>query len=135
LITGNRARPQFHSEGRQLGMGMREQNPDPLTDIHPDTARELGIADGDWIYIETRRGVIQQKARFNEGIHPKVVDVASHWWFPEEPPEEPWLRGAWQSNANVLTLDDPEVCDPLSGGWALRALLCKVYKVQKPAMS
>jgi thiosulfate reductase/polysulfide reductase chain A len=135
LITGNRVRPQFHSEGRQLGMGMREQNPDPLTDIHPDTAAELGIADGDWIYIETRRGVIKQRARFNEGIHPRVVDVASHWWFPEEPLEEPSLRGAWQSNANVLTQDDPEFCDPLTGGWCLRALLCKVYKVQKPAVS
>jgi thiosulfate reductase/polysulfide reductase chain A len=132
LTTGNRNRPQFHSEQRQLGMGMREQNPDPLVDIHPDTAKELGIADGDWVYIETRRGVIKQKARLNAGIHPRVVDAASHWWFPEEPAQEPWLHGVWPANANVLTLDDPEACDPLSGGWALRALLCKVYKAQTP---
>ena len=37
-------------------MGMREQHPEPLMDIHPDTARGLGIADGDWAYIETREG-------------------------------------------------------------------------------
>jgi thiosulfate reductase/polysulfide reductase chain A len=132
LTTGNRIRPQFHSEHRQLGIGMREKNPDPLVDIHPDTATELGIADGDWVYIETLRGVIKQKARLNSGIHPQVVDVASHWWFPEEPAQEPWLHGAWQSNANMLTLDDPEACDPISGGWVLRGLLCRVYKVQKP---
>jgi hypothetical protein len=28
----------------------------------------------------------------------------------------------------VLTLDEPEACDELSGGWCNRALLCKVYR-------
>ncbi len=132
LTTGGRFRPQFHSENRQFGMGMREQHPDPLMDIHPDTAHALGIADGDWAYIETRRGVIKQKARVTKGIHPKHVNVESHWWFPEQPAQEPWLHGLWQSNANVLTMDDPDTCDPLTGGWPVRALLCKVYKVQNP---
>ena len=130
LTTGGRSRPLFHSEHRQLGIGTREQHPDPLLDIHPDTAKKLGIANGDWAYIETRRGVIKQKARLTTGIDPRVVNVESHWWFPEQPAQEPWLHGVWQSNANVLTLDDPEACDPLTGGWALRALLCKVYKGQ-----
>ncbi len=130
LTTGGRSRPLFHSEMRQPGIGMREKHPEPLMDIHPDTARELGIANGDWAYIETRRGVIKQKANVTPTIHPKVVNVESHWWFPEQPAQEPWLHGLWQSNANVLTLDDPDSCDPLTGGWALRALLCKVYKVE-----
>ena len=132
LTTGGRFRPQFHSENRQLGMGMREQHPDPLMDIHPDTAGSLGIAEGDWVYIETRRGVIKQRARVTKGIHPKVVNVQSHWWFPEQPAREPWLHGLWQSNANVLTMDDPDSCDPLTGGWPTRALLCKVYKAITP---
>ncbi|MCK4815402.1 molybdopterin-dependent oxidoreductase, partial [bacterium] len=63
LTTGGKFRPQFHSENRQLGMGMREQHPYPLMDIHPNTAQELDINDGDWAYIETRRGVIRQRAR------------------------------------------------------------------------
>ena len=132
LTTGGRSRPLFHSEHRQLGMGMREQHPEPLMDIHPDTARSLNIVDGDWAYIETRRGVIKQKARVTTTIHPQVVNVESHWWFPEQPAQEPCLHGLWQSNANVLTDDDPDSCDPITGGWALRALLCKVYKVQNP---
>ena len=53
-----------------------------------------------------------------------------NWWFPEQPAREPWLHGLWQSNANVLTMDDPDTCDPLTGGWPARALLCKVYKVR-----
>lgn len=132
LTTGGRTRPLFHSEHRQLGMGMREQHPEPLVEIHPETARKHGIDDGDWIYIETRRGVIKQKARLTTGIHPEVINAESHWWFPEEPLQEPWLRGLWPSNANVLTLDEPETCDPLSGGWTLRALQCRVYRVQTP---
>jgi anaerobic selenocysteine-containing dehydrogenase len=132
LITGGRFLPQFQSEDRQLGMGMREQHPDPLVEIHPDTARELGITEGDWVYIETRRGVIKQKANITARIHPKVVNVEHNWWFPEQPGQEPWLFGLWQSNANVLTLDDPDSCDPLTGSWGMRALLCKIYKVRTP---
>jgi thiosulfate reductase/polysulfide reductase chain A len=130
LITGGRFLPMFQSEHRQLGMGMREQHPDPLMDIHPDTASELGIADGDWAYIETLRGVIKQRAKVTEKIHPKVINCEHLWWFPEQPAREPWLGGMWESNCNVLTKDDLDTCDPLTGGWTMRALLCKVYKVK-----
>lgn len=130
LITGGRFLPMFQSEHRQLGMGLREQHPYPLMDIHPDTAKELGIVDGDWTYIETLRGVIKQKAHVTDRIHPKVINAQHCWWFPEQPAQEPWLGGMWESNCNVLTMDDPETCDPLTGGWTMRALLCKVYKVQ-----
>jgi len=133
LITGGRVKPLFHSENRQLGMGLREQHPAPLMDIHPDTAKTLGIADGDWAYIETARGVIRQRARLTTGIDPRVVNVEAQWWYPEQPAREPWLHGVWESNANVLTMDAPEVCDPVTGGWPLRALLCKVYKAQAPS--
>jgi thiosulfate reductase/polysulfide reductase chain A len=129
LNTGGRFMPMFHSEHRQWGTGMRERHPDPLTDIHPETAQKLGIREGDWIYIETRRGRIKQKAHLNPGILSNVVNVEASWWFPEMDGAEPSLHGLWESNANVLTLDDPESCDPLTGGWCNRALLCKVYKV------
>jgi len=128
LNTGGRFMPQFHSEHRQWGMGMRERHPDPLTSIHPDTAAKLGIKDGDWVYIETKRGKIQQKAFLDPGLLPNVVNVEASWWFPEDPAEEPSLHGVFKSNANMLTVDDPEYCDPLTGGWSCRALLCKVYK-------
>jgi thiosulfate reductase/polysulfide reductase chain A len=124
--------PQFHSEHRQLGMGMHEQHPDPLVDIHPSKAQALGIVDGDWVYIETQRGVIKQRAKFTTGIDPMVINIEASWWFPEQPGQEPWLYGVWQSNANVLTLNDPDTCDPLTGGWPMRALLCKVSKVRRP---
>jgi thiosulfate reductase/polysulfide reductase chain A len=132
LITGGRFNPQFHSEHRQIGMGMREQHPEPLVEIHPETAGQLGLKMGDWAYIETLRGVIKQKVNITDKIHPRVVNCEHGWWFPEQPAREPWLGGMWESNCNVLTMDDPDTCDRLTGGWNLRALLCKVYKVDHP---
>jgi anaerobic selenocysteine-containing dehydrogenase len=129
LNTGGRFMPMFCSEYRQLGIGIRERHPDPLMDIHPETARKLGISNGDWVWIETKRGKIKQKARLNNGILPNVVNVEASWWFPEMPGGEPSLHGVWESNANVLTLDEPDCCDPLTGGWYNRALLCRVYPV------
>ncbi|MDR2771821.1 MAG: hypothetical protein LBB57_07265, partial [Clostridiales Family XIII bacterium] len=118
-------------ENRQLVLGTREQYPDPILDIHPKTAAKHGIADGDWVYVESPRGVIKQKARVADEIDPRVINVQSHWWFPEEPPREPWLGGLWPSNANVLTpADNPDDFDPVTGGWPLRALLCRIRKVE-----
>jgi anaerobic selenocysteine-containing dehydrogenase len=130
LNTGGHFMPFFHSEYRQMGIGMRERHPDPLMDIHPDTARKLGIGEGDWAWIETRRGRIRQKARFNDGILPDVINCEASWWFPEKPAEDPSLHGVFDSNANVLTANGDEFLDPLTGGWANRALLCRVYKAE-----
>ena len=120
--------PMFHSEFRHFGVGAREKRPYPEADINVEDARELGIEEGDWVFIETKRGSIKQKARISNRIARKTVNAEASWWFPEMPGEDPSLHGAWESNANVLTIDDPDACDPLSGGWQNRALLCRIYK-------
>jgi thiosulfate reductase / polysulfide reductase chain A len=129
LNTGGRFMPQHHSEFRQTGIGMREKHPDPLMSINPADALPLGIQEGDWVYIETRRGRIKQRAHITPDILVGVVNAEASWWFPEKPGEEPSWHGLFDSNANVLCLDEPETLDPLTGGWQSRALLCKVYKV------
>jgi thiosulfate reductase/polysulfide reductase chain A len=130
LNTGGRFMPQYHSEHRQLGIGLREKHPDPLVTIHAETAGKLGIRDADWVYIETARGRIKQKAKLTRRILPNVVNAEASWWFPEKPGELPSLFGAFESNVNMLTIDEPETLDPLTGGWCNRAMLCKVYKAE-----
>jgi len=120
----------YHSEWRQIDSA-RRRHPYPLLNIHPDTAAKLGIADGDWVWIESPRGRVRQKANLFSGIKPNVVHAEHGWWYPELPGEEPWLHGVWECNINVLTDDDPDVCDPLTGAWPLRTALCKVYKVKR----
>ena len=127
LITGGRHLPFYHSEHRQV-TSMRKMHPDPIMQMHPKTAAKLGIKDGDWVWIESPRGRIQQKCQIFDGIDPRVVHVQHGWWYPEEDGADPSLHGVWKSNCNVLTNDDPAICNPISGGWPLRTLLCKVYK-------
>jgi anaerobic selenocysteine-containing dehydrogenase len=130
LITGGRFQPYFHSEHRQIE-SIRKRRPEPLVQIHPETAKKLGIEDGDWVWIETPRGRVRQKCTYFDGIHPQVVHGEHGWWFPEIPGEAPWLGGVWESNINVVVDDDPNRCNPISGGWPLKTALCKVYKVMK----
>jgi len=127
LITGGRFRPMFHSEFRQID-SLRRRHPYPLVQLHPETAKSLGVNDGDWVWIESPRGRIRMRCQHFEGIDRRVVHCEHGWWYPELPGEEPWLHGVWESNVNVLTDDEPDHCNPISGGWPLRTALCKVYK-------
>jgi len=119
--------PFHHSEERQI-QSLREMYPEPLVEIHPQTAQRLGIKDGDWVWIETKRGRVKHKAKYFLGVPPQVVCAQRGWWFPEEPGEEPNLFGVWKSNINVLTDDSPESCDLVCGSWYLKAMQCKIYK-------
>jgi thiosulfate reductase/polysulfide reductase chain A len=131
LISGGRVRTFFHSQLREQAK-LRERRHDPTMQIHPDTALKLGIAGGDWVYIETPKGRIRQKAEITERIHPRVVHVEDGWWYPEQPGEEPHLFGVWESNASVLLPDEPQVCD-YQGGPPMRAIQCRVSKVTQAA--
>lgn len=122
LTSGGRIQQFFCSEHRQIA-SLRKRHPDPIVEINPETAAELGIQEDDWVWIETARGKIQQKAKLTS-IDPRVVNVQYGWWFPEEEGPE---YGVWKSNANVLTNIGPPH-DPALGTYQLRALLCKVYK-------
>jgi len=125
LTTGGRIPFYFNSEHRQLA-NMRRAYHDPRAEIHPETAARLGIANGEWMRIETRRGSIRQRARVTDGIDPRVVNVEHGWWFPDEPGQ---AYGIWKSNANVLTDNSPPY-DPAMGTYQLRALLCRVAKAE-----
>jgi anaerobic selenocysteine-containing dehydrogenase len=122
ITTGARIQAFFHTEGRQIP-SLRRRNPDPLLEIHPETAKNLEIKEGDWVWIESPRGRIRQKARLTEGIHPGVVSAQHGWWFPEKDPPE---YGFKESSVSMLTADLP--CDPHTGSESWRSFLCKVYK-------
>jgi anaerobic selenocysteine-containing dehydrogenase len=90
LTNSGKIREFFHSEGRQID-SLRRSNPDPLLEIHPNTAAGLNVGDGDWVWIETRNARVKMRAKFFEGIAEDVVAAQFGWWFPEkEPPEYAW---------------------------------------------
>lgn len=122
LITGARQPGFFHSENRQLPWA-RELHPDPIVEIHPQTAAAEGIRDGDWVVITSPRGAVRQKAALSEGLDPRVISAQHAWWFPEKPsPGHGWA----ESNINVLTDNSYENCDPAMGATSVRTLLCNI---------
>jgi thiosulfate reductase / polysulfide reductase chain A len=129
LTSGSGVMPFHHSEHFQI-KELRFIKHEPYVDINPATAKELGIAMGDWVWIETKRGRIKQKANLTQALHPRVVVTQRGWWYPEREAAEPELGGCRESNANVLTDASDEACDPIGGSWANRGLLCRVYKVE-----
>jgi anaerobic selenocysteine-containing dehydrogenase len=132
LITGARFRPMHHSEHRQI-KSLRKLHPYPVAEINPETARQLGIGEGDWVIIETLRGKIRQKAKLTSRILPRMVESQHGWWFPEEIGDDPTLFGVFQSNVNVLTPDDEAFCDPPTGAVTFGPLLCRIYPMKKYA--
>lgn len=113
-----------HSGGRQIET-LRRSHPEAVVWIHPETASQLGIVEGDRVTIETTRGRIEQLARITEKIHPRVVGADYAWWFPERGEESLF---AWdQANVNMLT-DDRHPLGSEMGTAQLRGFLCKVYK-------
>ena len=124
LITGSRIHAYFHSSFRNIPR-LRKTCPEPLIDIHPDTAKEMGIEDGDWVQIETQRGSIKHKARFNEWLHPRVVSTPHGWWYG--------YKDGWKEvNINILT--DSSHYDPHVGSAPLKGLLCRVKKAEAPPL-
>ena len=99
--------------------------PDPLLKINAGTAGKSGIQEGDWVFIETRRGRIKQKAHLVDWLDPRVVDVDYGWWYPEASATNQY---EWQkSNINVL-LDNKPPFNREMGSPSMRGVCCKVYK-------
>lgn len=122
LTTGSRTMPFFISNNRQI-RSLRRLHPFPLTTMSANTAARNNIRDGDWIFIETPRGRITQKAQILADMPDGIVNCEMGWWYPEaSPPDYDWDR----SNANILTICAPPH-DPIGGAYQTRALLCRIY--------
>lgn len=103
VLTSCKSRFYLHSSYRWIE-GLRKERPFPKVEIHPQTAAPLGIHQGDEVVISTPRGSIVQIAHLTEDLHPRVVNAAYGWWFPEQGPQD--LYNWKKSNYNMLTSVD-----------------------------
>ena len=119
LTTGGRNILYYHSAHRNIP-SLRKHAPDPELQIHPRTAAELGINDEEWVHLVSPRGRVEIKACFFAHIHPKVVHAPHGFWYGVE---DGWRR----VNVNMIT-DNQPLC-PVSAGPPIKALLCRVEKI------
>lgn len=123
LIGGVKVKHFFHSEGRQI-QSLRAKNPDPLVEINPQTAANIGCINGDWVWIETPEGRVKMKVKVFDGIAENVVCAQYGWWFPEEKAPE----YGWKKSSINLIMGKMDY-DPDTGSESLKSTLCKIYPV------
>lgn len=124
ILTSAKDAHYFHSAYRNIP-SLRRLSPEPVVLIHPETASQRGIGEGDWVSIETQQGAIQQKAAFSTELDPRVLIGSIGWWFPERGDLE--LSGWKEANINILTSSSPPF-DPTIGSTNLRAIPCQISK-------
>jgi assimilatory nitrate reductase catalytic subunit len=66
------------TQTRRIG-ALVDQTPQPFCELHPRLAEKHGIADGDLVRVESRRGAIIVRAMVTKTIRPDTVFVPYHW--------------------------------------------------------
>ena len=123
MITGARHFGLFHSENRQVNK-LRETHPWPTVQINPKPAKELGIEDGQWVYLENPWGKVKMKAKVTPIVKENVIAADHGWWYPEGDPDD--LYGVWEANVNSLMPHG--VVGPLGFGAPYKSSLpAKIY--------
>lgn len=116
ILTTGRVVSQFLSgtQTRRIGP-LVDQYPEPKIEIHPMLAKKLGINDGQWTTVESRRGTITLEAQVVKTIRPDTIFVPYHW---------PGKR-----SANRLTVSAQ---DPVSKIPEFKVCACRVFPARQP---
>ena len=125
LQTGLRERTYHHSRFRDHAWA-RKSSPDPWLRIHPETARRLGVAEGDWVRVETagHPGRCRLRAKLTEATAPDTVATGMGWWRPDAPGPD---FGALEVNINAaMSYSGPY--DAASGSANTRGVPCRVTR-------
>jgi assimilatory nitrate reductase catalytic subunit len=98
ILTTGRVVSQYLSgtQTRRIG-ALVDMCPEPYVEIHPTLAAEYGIAEGDMMKVESRRGHVVLMAKVVTTIRPDTLFIPYHW--------------AGRQSANILT---PRALDPIS---------------------
>ncbi|MCC6169474.1 MAG: molybdopterin oxidoreductase family protein [Caldilineaceae bacterium] len=116
MLTTGRVVSQFLSGAQTRRIGpLVDHYPEPRLEIHPLMAERLGIADGDWVTAESRRGACTVRAQVVRTIRPDTVFIPYHW--------------AGRKSVNQLTISAQ---DPISKIPEYKVCAVKVYKADAP---
>lgn len=117
VLTTGRLYGHWHTQTRTGRIDkIQQMHPNPFLEIHPYDAKQLGIEDGDWLEVRSRRGIAKFPAVVTKAIAPGTVFVPMHWG-------ELWAE---QAEANALThsVACPDSLEP-----ELKACAVQVVKV------
>lgn len=114
ILTTGRVISHFLSGSQTRRIGpLVDQYPEPRVEMHPRLAEKLGIANGDFTTVESRRGNCTLKAHVVTTIRPDTVFIPYHW--------------AGRQSANQLTISAQ---DPISKIPEYKVCAVKVFKAR-----
>jgi anaerobic selenocysteine-containing dehydrogenase len=130
LFAGLREGPFYNTNLRHVD-SLRRALPDPLTLLNPQDGLKFGLADGDWVWVETTHGRVKMKTSLDSVQPAGTIRVPHGWWMAElEPGLESGLSGAMVYNDGMILSDDDWNLDREQGLPNLRGgILAKAYKV------
>jgi ferredoxin-nitrate reductase len=80
VLTTGRIRDQWHTMTKTGRVAkLNQHSPRPFLQLHPDDARARGIADGQLVEVQGRRGEVRVKAQLTEDVRPGVCFLPMHW--------------------------------------------------------
>ncbi|MCL4298331.1 MAG: molybdopterin oxidoreductase family protein [Anaerolineae bacterium] len=83
ILTTGRVVSHFLSGSQTRRIGpLVDQYPEPRIEIHPLLAEKLGLAEGDWTTVESRRGRCTLRAQVVKTIRPDTIFIPYHWAGP-----------------------------------------------------
>ena len=129
LVMTNGRLPYFHHSTLRNVPWLREMYPAPEVWINPADAETYGVANGDWIWIESQRGRIRGIANLTQGIGRGVVYM-ERYWNPET--LDTPTRGWQEMNVNMLSKSAAPYND-IVGTYTLRGYQVRIYKAEEGA--
>jgi assimilatory nitrate reductase catalytic subunit len=80
ILTTGRVVNMFLSGNQTRRIGpLVDQYGEPRLELHPILAKSVGLADGDWVTVESRRGALTVRCQVVTTIRPDTVFVPYHW--------------------------------------------------------
>lgn len=125
LLTSRKDPFYLHSSYRWVDL-LRKHSPEPFVLINPETAEKYGVSSGDYIFVETAKGSVVQRAKFHSGVREGVVVAAYGWWFPERGPD----KGYGWSESNLNEITDSDYLGKEFGTPLLRGIPCRIRRVE-----
>ena len=128
VLTSAKSIHYCHSQHRGLP-SLRRREPDPVVEIHPETAAARRIADGDWVRLTTPDGAVRARAAFSPHLDPRVVSATHGWWQACKALDLPGYDTTGAEGANVNAVIGNRDTDPISGSVPHRSYLCEITRI------
>jgi anaerobic selenocysteine-containing dehydrogenase len=128
VLTSAKVVHYCHGQHRHVP-SLRRRSPEPEVSMHPQTAAERGIGEGDWVEIRTKSGRARMRAKFDPGLDRRVVSGQYGWWQGNEELGLKAFDSLADAGANYNRLISDDHADPISGSIGLRSSVCEISPI------